>query len=220
MQFNTEEGMYISVPTDCRERNDMLKRVLDTQGQWVIWDLYGGVGGDAVQFQVLFPRCTLTVVQAPVATSTEGRGRFERLQRNVRQIDTVTKCVYTSNTDFINATEKDTRVDLVYCDPPWYSGKEPLSEWAFVDNLQKEVLTPLSQKGIHPRYLCIKAMYQYSVLSPLLSKFDHKFITEVCPARKKDKNNYFFILLESLQGGKSADVLNDRCTATRFRVWW
>ena len=65
MQFDDIGAKYISIPTDCKERNEMLKGVLDTQGQWVIWDLYGGVGGNAVQFQVLFPPCRLTVVQPP-----------------------------------------------------------------------------------------------------------------------------------------------------------
>ena len=48
MQFDDIEAKYISFPTNCKERNEMLKRVLNWPGQWVIWDLYGRVGGNTV----------------------------------------------------------------------------------------------------------------------------------------------------------------------------
>ena len=239
MKFDVTEAKYISIPGDCTERNQMLKEVLGTQGQWVIWDLYGGVGGDAVQFQVLFPQCRLTVVQPPEDSDrAQGFGRladtarrfgrladraqrFSRLANNVTLVpNTHTTPVCESNPAFVNSAQAGTHVDLVYCDPPWYADEKPLSAQAFGSLLQTQVLAPLSAKGIHPRFLCIKTMYPHAELSPHIETPGYQFQKEVCPARKKDKNNYFFILLESLQGGDSADELSNRCTATRFRVWW
>ena len=215
MRFDETEARYISIPGDCTERNAMLKEVLGTQGQWVIWDLYGGVGGDAVQFQVLFPRCRLTVVQPP-----EGLERFSRMAQNVKLVpDTDTTAVCESNPAFIHSAGAGTHVDLVYCDPPWYANEKPLSPEAFGSVLQKQVLTPLSERGIHPRFLCIKTMYSHAVLSPHIEAAGYRLKQEVSPPRKQGKG-YFFILLESLQGGNPADRLGDRCTATRFRVWW
>jgi hypothetical protein len=153
LSYTDEEGNYITWPWDARGRNELLSEWARTNRieAPVIWDVFAGIGGDAVQFLHLFPRAQITAVQRATAD-----GRTDRLKHNLNNRCTVCICDAKA---FLQ--DHATRCDLLYLDPPWGDEKGLFTAPEFVANLKRDVLDELRAKcGL----ICLKTCFSWEDL--------------------------------------------------------
>jgi hypothetical protein len=153
LAYNATEARYITWPWDAWERNAYLsawarQNKLEAP---VIWDVFAGVGGDALQFLSLFPLAKLTAVQR----ATED-GRTDRLMQNLNGRCPVRIC--DAAFFLLSCT---TPCDLLYLDPPWADDRVLLSAPQFVANLRRDVLDALVADCA---LVCLKTRFPWAAL--------------------------------------------------------
>jgi hypothetical protein len=153
LSYTATDARYITWPWDAWERNAYLStwaRQNDLKAP-VIWDVFAGVGGDALQFLGLFPLAQITAVQRAT-----GDGREGRLIQNVKDRCTVRIC--DAAFFLLSCTE---RCDLLYLDPPWADDRALLSAPQFAANLRRDVLDALVTDCA---LVCLKTRFPWAAL--------------------------------------------------------
>jgi hypothetical protein len=189
LSYTDEEGNYITWPWDATGRNELLSEWAHINGieAPIIWDVFAGIGGDAVQFLHLFPDAEITAVQRATAD-----GRTDRLKHNLNGKCTVREC--TAEVFLRGCT---THCDLLYLDPPWGDEKGLFTAPIFVANLRRDVLNALVT---HCELVCLKTCFAWEALQ---LEFD------LCETiRVQEKNYYFhFFVLEDPNDVKTFSCL-------------
>jgi hypothetical protein len=153
LSYTAKDAKYITWPWDAWERNAYLSawvRQNDLQAP-VIWDVFAGVGGDALQFLGLFPQAQITAVQR----ATEDK-REDRLMQNLKDRCTVRVC---DAAFFLLSCTRP--CDLLYLDPPWTGDRALLSAPQFAANLKRDVLDALVTGCA---LVCLKTRFPWAAL--------------------------------------------------------
>lgn len=172
MEFSKKEMFYMSNPSDCEWRNELLRSLNVSH----ICDAYACVGGDAVQFIVIKPEAMIDCVQ--VVDSEETHERCMRLQRNVSGFASAQQRirvrVYASTIRQFILSGACSSVDFLYCDPPWAppeNARQLLSCDGILETLRQDVAIPLKNSRAKPRYICFKVPHDWQHFSRVLQLF-------------------------------------------------
>ena len=154
LSFCDEERQYITWASDAYRRNAYVAYLKPVQ----IWDLFAGIGGDAVQFLSLLPGSQVQAVQIP----TE-QGRMERLRKNTSPFKSRCTVHACSAADFLASQQEGGRCDFLYLDPPWMEGGLHLPPVRLRENLQAEVFGLIESIAITT--ICLKTKFPWHALN-------------------------------------------------------
>jgi hypothetical protein len=171
LECTEEEAKYISQPSETLERNRALKCYFEGRENIVIIDAFACVGGDSISLMSAFKSCKLHSVQR--TETAEERGRFTRLVANtgnaIKHVASSSTCTPYANqiSSAIKQIETNTRdsgVDLLFLDPPWFDRGEKLDLDDMVYLLQKNVFDPMKAANLKPNVICMKVDFTIDAL--------------------------------------------------------
>ena len=190
--YNKEEADYITWPWDAWERNAyLLARMPEAP---VIWDVFAGVGGDAVQFAGLFPRGRITAVQ--VATPD---GRAQRLVLNAGDRFSV----HIGDAAFFVLSQSEP-CDLLYMDPPWTDAGRYYTAAELSQQILQNVFHALVTDA---RLVCLKTKFPWAQL-----RLPYTLDRTVVAGRGRSR--YFFHFFNAHGRQKSPSLTIRRSTST------
>jgi hypothetical protein len=169
----------------------------------IIFECFSGVGADTITFLYdLNPKVIYTVQHAMQKASYEEVRAYVSLQGNIQNFiaavpdirDDVVQYSPDSVQSFIAKQSDFPSIDLLYLDPPWrLDGVNECTAEQMVAFLDETVFSPLKQKNIVPRVICIKTRFGRADIEKIHDSFPVYRLDTCLKCQPTNKIFYFHI---------------------------
>lgn len=178
--FTASSCVYVSMFEACRVRDSFIVNLLTRRP--IIWDVMGGSGTDSVGFLCNLHPEELNVVDFCYGTEEERTHEYECVKKNLWGVRDAFPELHNVNIEFHSSTARDfllsredgVRVDIVFVDPNWWSGRIAdrieMSPEELLRVLHHEVFEPIDQKKIIVDFYILKTRWPWDKIAGILGE--------------------------------------------------